>query len=198
MLINRFKIRIVVLTAIIFCAKVDAALITTDDTWFFSMYDNPTEIIDFTTLKDGTDYASASWEHPLINNTIHHDSGGKYEVWENGWTDNFLIRTSGQIFHAVTRWDGESIGINTSTAPRFSLYALNDVAPISLKVTSDTYSGFVAIIPESPDDRHYEIYYPGIRIQELRAGYSKIPVPATIWLLGSGIIAFLVVRKLAT
>ena len=171
-----------------------AAIFVTDEAAFLSAFENPTEIIDFTSLRDGTTYATANTSNPYINSTTH-TSGGIYEVWENGWSENFLIRsTNGSFYHLVTRWDGTSVGINNPSAPRFSIFSLTGVAPLSLSISSDTYTGFLGIIPESDIETHYQFYYPGLRVSEIRAGYSqvsRVPEPPAFALVAAGIFGLL-------
>jgi len=175
--------------------NVQSTIITTDEVLFYSMYKNPTESIDFTLLKDGSTYFDVAVTNPLITGATHPGaSEGFYAVRENGWSDNFLFRTTnGSLFHTATRWDGNSIGINSIFTPRFSIYSLN-VSVIALNISSDTYSGFLGIIPESNTGNHYELIYPSMRIHQFKSGFStvaNVSEPNTFIILAFALVVFL-------
>ena len=173
--------------------------ITFDEASFYSTYQNPTEVIDFTSLKDGTAYADADLSHPYIN-IKYSGSNPQWDVWNYGWSDNysiFLRRSGGQI-NLVTRWDGNSITDGVSyVSYRLGINALNGVSPLALQIISDTYSGFVGIIPDSSTDTFYELYYPNWKLDSIQAGFSvaPVPIPPALWLFGTGLLMVISARK---
>ncbi len=77
------------------------------------------------------------------------------------------------------RWDGDSVGNkhHPTTNVSLSIVQLNEIGPIALDVQSDSYSGFVALIPESNADYHLLLNLPALRVQEMRYGYKRVSVP---------------------
>lgn len=175
--------------------QVLASTIIFDEAEFFHRYVNPTEVIGFTTLKDGTTFSDAeSLNSPFLNHTTSTDEF-RFRVLENGWSDNFLIRgfVSGG-FMTVARWNGTAINVDHSPFVnyRLSILGLNDLTPLALDVISDTYSSFFGIVPDSPTDNHYVLNLSNIQVNKFQAGFSpmsvaKIPSPPGLSLIIGGL-----------
>jgi len=200
MKLSRQKIKAILLTIIfsVFSNFAYATLIFDEDS-FYSLYENPTENIDFTHLKDGTTYSNAlnasipSNTSPYLHDTTS-TSEFRFGVWEDGWSDNFLFRgkTNGG-FNLITRWNGNSIISDFSpiTNYKLSILALNDVTPLALTISSDTYTGFLGIVPNSISDTQYVISFNNLVLHDFKSGFSNIstvPLPSAVILMLSGLL----------
>lgn len=81
-------------------------MITTNEADFRSRFENPTEIIQFDALKDGTVFVDVDG-HNLYWTGI--SVAGELVIYEDAWSDNYLIRsvftgspTSSQ-YHVATK-----------------------------------------------------------------------------------------------
>jgi len=171
-------------------SPVHSALIMYDEQQFLSLYGGPVETIDFSVLKDGTTYDEVQGVHPLLTNQAYPgDSWGEYIVREYAWNDDHLIRTTNCCggFWAAMRWNGDSVGNqhHPTTNVSLSIVQLNEIGPIALDVQSTSYSGFVALIPETDADYHLLLNLPALRVHEMRYGYKPIsvPEPPTVFLI---------------
>lgn len=182
-------------------SPVHSALIMYNEQQFLSMYGGPVETIDFSSLKDGTTYDEVQGTHPLLTNQAYPgDSWGVHIAREYAWNDDHLIRTTNCCggFLAAMRWDGDSVGNmhHPTTNVSLSIVQLNEIGPIALDVQSDSYSGFVALIPETDADYHLLLNLPALRVHEMRYGYKQIsvPEPPTIFLIMGSLFGLMFLR----
>ncbi len=174
-----------------FASSASAALITYDESYFYSRFSNPSETIDFSLLEDNTSFSD------LINNSLIsplstgvYRTTGDFVVRGEAWSNNFLFRgKTGGGFSDATWWNGDSISL--FNASRFSIYSFGDAVPLSLNVSSSLYSGFLGIIPDNSADKHYIFGTPDMRINSFSAGFIKstpIPTPPSLLLFLTGIL----------
>lgn len=197
-----FMHRILFFILLFFNNITAAYIITYDETEFYSSYENPTEIIDFTTLKDGTDISVA---RTIVGTSIFYTgashpggsgSPAEYLIRENAWSDILSIRGKTRYgYWAATWWDGNSIRLD-NISPTLSLYNPNRnsyLNAIALSVTSDIYSGFVGFMPESNTETHYLLGgLANLEITNLSMGFYEtqiIPEPSILALMSFGLVS---------
>ena len=175
---------------------------------FFSLYENPSTTIDFSTLKDGTTYEQADdvafswWTHPLFYN---YTTGAGKAVRSEAWSDDFILRStwhagSGSFGDGVSWYSGGIASVSPNhpnPANVFNLHFTNiEAQPFTIDITSDTINGTVGFIPDSEGDIGFYLYAPNWRISGLDMGYqsvevSAVPLPAAAWLFGSALLGLI-------
>jgi hypothetical protein len=181
---------------------------------FFSLYENPSTTIDFTTLKDGTTYEQADdvafswWTHPLFYGNT---TGAGYAVRSEAWSDDFILRStwsagSSSVGDGVSWYSGGIASVfpdHPNPANVFDLHFTNiEAQPFTIDITSDTINGTVGFIPDSEGDMGFYLYAPNWRISGLDMGYqsvevSPVPLPAAAWLFISAIAGLAGAKRLS-
>ena len=142
---------------------------TTDSDYWQENYSGGTDI-DFSRLKDGTTYGDTD-KSDLIRKITHRGNTIEYEVWNNAWADDLLISFwNGSGFQQVVRWDGDSIRGNDPKHYKrmFFMETGEDNSAIALEIESDTYSGFLGLIPDTPEEKSTWIIYPNLVVTDLK------------------------------
>ncbi len=199
---SAYNILALAFVLLLYNENLSAALITYDEQYFLSHFTNPTGLLTFERLKDGTAYTDAAFPNPLLTNQAWgNDPWGKLEAREYAWSDDYLIRTTNGYggYWTAMRWDGTSLGNqhHSTAAVALSIVSLTTIAPISLEVSSATYNGFIGIIPENSTDNHYLLNLPQFRLEEMAFGYqvAAVPAPSSASLFVFGLFGFLVFNR---
>ena len=90
------------------------------------------------------------------------------------------------------------MSINNTYANKLSIFSLKEASVFSLDVTSDTYSGFIGILPESLSETHFTLYMPNLRIHNFKSGYQEVapvPEPTTLLLFISGFAGLVLIKR---
>jgi hypothetical protein len=159
---------------IFFYQPAIGGIISYDSAWFYTQYEHPTSIIDFSALKDGTTYADLSGNSlvsPLSTGT--YKTTGQYLVYGEAWSEHLLLRgKTGGGFSNSTWWNGNSVSLYN--ANRFSILALSPISTIALDVRSPTYKGFIGIIATTPDDNFFIFGDKSMEILSLSYNFSPV------------------------
>lgn len=190
--------RMLLLGLLLVSHNLFASIITYDEAEFYSKYTGPSEVIDFSVLKDGTTYLDLFNDLSASPYSVGYYSSEEFYIYENAWSDNLFIRgQQGAGYIIATWWDGNSIRIDDS-ARNFSILNLSTASPIALNVTTNSYSGFLGIIPESSTDLNFTFGNEDMRINSLSYGYSdtiSVPEPPIIALMLAGLIGLGIARR---
>jgi hypothetical protein len=185
---------------------------------FFSLYENPSTTIDFSTLKDGTTYeqaatASSGTNEPLTGESVTAGAFGStgYLVRDWAWSDDFSLRSrynssGGSYFQAVYWYSGgiaSGLALPPSPGHVFNLIFNGvEAQPFTIDITSDTINGTLGFIPDSDGDINFNLSAPNWRISGLDMGYqsvevSPVPLPAAAWLFISAIAGLAGAKRLS-
>lgn len=185
-----------VAATMIYTSSANAYQTVTDKALFQSLFQDPTRLIDFTHLKDGSIFGG---EDTLLSNPLviyfTTENGGYFEVREEAWSNDVYIG-SAQLNcgcgHSATAWNGSYV------SPSFydRLYILNpsNTSP-AFPVALNTSAGFIGFIPDNAVDSYY-LLDSGVTISSVQHGFSAVPVPEpetyAMLLAGLGVLGFVV------
>lgn len=165
--------------------------------------------IEFTSLRDGSTFDDINslpvWETNPNLTGLERSGPHEYWVWDYGWTDNILVRSSDRVgssfVSAATIWDGDSVRPNNQNHfnnLKLSLYTNESIA---LKIDFEDGNGSESIfwVPDSFNDNVFTF---GSRDLNLLAlswtntfRYSSNPKVVGEPPFGFGILAIFIRRK---
>jgi hypothetical protein len=182
----------------LFAHSAGAYQVISDRAIFYSMFEKPASVLDFTALKDGTVFRTDGYlNSPLITTT----GGSPFSasVREEGWADGLLIGSSYQgcgCAWSATNWFGDYI------APAGFTYYNNiyvNTGRQSMPIAVETSSGFLGYVPDNISDSYYLLPYQ-VSVTSLSYGFSpvtSVPEPSSAALLLVGLVAIARLRKRA-
>lgn len=144
---------------------------------FYQQYENPTEVITFTHLKDGTIHDGTF--SPLI---VSITSNGKTSVRAEAWSNNFDIASKNQgaccEVHLAATWDGASIAPELYNS-LFVTFNSDQTFPMAIYSSE----GFFGIPPATVRGYYFEL--PGLAtISKIEYGFSSttptVPLPSAV------------------
>lgn len=196
---------ILVVATTIYAPSANAYQTVTDQALFQSLFQNPTHVIDFTQLKDGSIFGGThTYSSPLVHSTSTRN-GAHYEVREEAWSSEVYIGSTYQncgCGWTATAWYGSYITptqYDMTYNPFDRLYILNpsNTSP-AFPVAINTSAGFVGFIPDNSVDGYY-LLNPGVTISSMQYGFSAVAVPEpetyAMMMAGLGLIGIAAVRR---
>lgn len=215
---NMIKLELGIILLFIFIAgipsKSEAYSIVTDESYFRSLYHNPSEIIDFGSTKQGV----LPWNLPPW---IHSFDFLRYNTTRNGYeiygmdqvafSDQLNIASGIYQFNTyrvgrVIEWNVNLVDpYDRFISPAFlgpyaenfyDHYEINllvNTSPLAL-YTGPNHSGFIGIVPINQQENIFSIDSSiAPRIYEIETGFISVPTtvpePSTFILLGAGLAA---------
>mgnify|MGYP000607288328 CR=1 FL=1 len=194
-----------VVITMIYSSNANAYQTVTSEALFQSLFQDPTHIIDFTHLKDGSFFGgSNTYSSPLVVATIN--GGARYEVRDDAWSNDVYI---GSTYHQYcgcawggTAWYGSYVTptlYDMTYNPYDRLYILNpsNTTP-AFPVAINTSGGFIGFIPDNAVDGRY-LLNPGVTISSVQYGFSAVAVPEpesyAMMMAGLGLMGIAVSRR---
>lgn len=191
---GRFVSTLVAATAL-YASSANAYQTIRDQSLFQSLYENPTNLIDFTRLKDGSIFSNAS-SSEFVTTT----SPGHYTVRQEGWSNDIWIGSTQEGCNCAwtaTNWYGSYIGIGGYDRLYINIPGHAPVSPIAI----NTSAGFVGFVPTHASDAYF-LLDRGVTISSVEYGFSAVPAapipePETyaMMLAGLGLLSFAVRRR---
>lgn len=160
-----------------------------DESSFFNSFDSPIEYIDFTQLKDGTQFSTTALFSPLVRYT----SGPPFAVGVSAeaWSNLFDVGTTnpgcGCAWAGVT-WYGGRVAPE-KVSPYGHVY-LSNIEP-GAALAAWTSAGFFGLVPLDESSTYYVLPY-GADLFAVGFGYSQVssvPEPASHVLFAAGLVA---------
>jgi len=111
------RILLTMLALMITPSLANASFITTDKDLFYSMYENPTNVIDFDVLRDGRTYFQTSWSDLFHS---HSNSTGPYNVMADAFNPQWHFQINNIDDQSSAYWgsiwhDGYIVANNIAT-----------------------------------------------------------------------------------
>lgn len=196
---------ILVVATTVHAPSANAYQTVTDQALFQSLFQNPTHVIDFTHLKDGSIFGgSNTYSSPLVQSTSSRN-GAHYEVRQEGWSNDVYIGSTYQncgCGWGATAWFGSYITptlYDMTYNPFDRIYIANssNTTP-AFPVAINTSAGFIAFIPDNAVDGYY-LLNPGVTISSVQYGFSAVAVPEpesyAMMMAGLGLMGIAVSRR---
>lgn len=158
--------------------------VISDPSTFYSKFQSPTGLIDFSMLKDGTLFGPNASFSSLVRATS--SPPFRVSVKEQGWTDDLFIGSS--LLNcfcgwSATTWYGDYI------APEFYNRIYVSSGRVAMPIALESSAGFFGFIPDSVADSYY-LLPAGVTVKSVRYGFTEaisVPEPGSIALLASGL-----------
>lgn len=129
-------------------------------------------------------------------------SGGTYGYTEPTWSTAFYQAAWLMDQHAPTgNTRDNTVALQASI---WSAVAGTEYAPVSEDSASSKYNSWYSVLPTSftgdqmaDFEQRYRLVQPGVSRQTLIAAAPAVPVPAAVWLFGSGLLGLIGLRRRA-
>lgn len=205
-LVQGKPVLILIVATTVYAPSANAYQTVTNQALFQSLFQNPTHVIDFTQLKDGSIFrGSNTYSSPLVQSTSTRN-GAHYEVRQEGWSNDIYIGSTyvpdcGCSWQA-TAWFGSYItptlyDMTYNPFDRFYIVNSSNTTP-ALPVAINTSAGFIGFIPDNALDGYY-LLKPGVTISSVQYGFSTVAVPEpesyAMMMAGLGLMGIAVSRR---
>lgn len=187
-ILSRINVQLSFIALVAFqsCQPAAAFDVVSDEANFLSLYENPSEVVDFKNPLPGS-----------LTGVSHSLGGGAtaFDVRQDGWSELVSVGSVmvGGTYWLTTSWYGDHISPSLYARPDRSInriYIAFQGAPTPISLT--TSAGFIGLVPTSADDTFFALPLDAT-LSEMSIGYHPIasvpePTNAALFVLGLGVL----------